>query len=628
MTPFLSIYIVLSVIFLIVLNVFLRRRRIKKAQRRQAAESGYDGRHDQPSISPAALEDVEETKQSEVPSPLPEKRFNEEKKLTVKETLDAEKEDKPKPRHDVNDGEIKTLPIISVLILGAFVSLLNQTLMNVALPKIMTDLNITTSTAQWITTGYMLVNGVLIPITAFLMETFSTRKLFITAVGLFSLGTLVCALSPGFTMLMVGRVIQAAGAGIIMPLMTNVFLTIFPPEKRGAAMGLMGVAMIFAPAIGPTLSGYVVEHYSWRLLFWIVLPFGILDILLALSLLRNVGRRSFPKLDLLGVILSTIGFGGILYAFSEAGNNGWGSASVMTTLIVGVIALVLFVWRELTTETPLLEIRVFKYSIFTFTTIINILVTMAMFAAMILLPVYLQNIRGFTPLQSGLLLLPGAILMGIMSPITGILFDRMGSRPLAIIGLIITVVTTWDFGHLTDATTYGHIMMIYSARMFGMSLLMMPIMTEGLNDLPRRLNSHGTAMSNTMRQVAGSLGTAFLVTVMTNRTTFHVGDYANHLTTSNSAFTGHLGSAASALEASEHLQTGAGQSYVTEALITKVEQMATIQGINDSFIVATGLTIVALLLSFFIKRATPSRRKRKKAKEQSTEVQNTEPATE
>ncbi|MCL1631664.1 DHA2 family efflux MFS transporter permease subunit [Sporolactobacillus sp. CPB3-1] len=593
MTSFLSAYSVCALIFLILFNLVLRRMRKKKATVRDMPRNTDTAKPRQTIAKPskAGIQNIDLKRSSDGGQPL----------------------------HTVPDAHAESehhLSIILVLILGAFVALLNQTLMNVALPKMMTDLNISTNTAQWITTGYMLVNGVLIPITAYLMETLTTRKLFLSAMALFSLGTLICAISPTFILLMVGRVVQAIGAGIIMPLMTNVFLTIFPPEKRGGAMGLMGVAMIFAPAVGPTLSGYIVEHYTWRLLFWVVLPLGLLDFLLALAYLRNVGRRSFPKLDALGVVLSTIGFGGILYAFSEAGNNGWGDVTVLSTLVIGIISLIFFVWHELRTDTPLLNLSVFQYKIFTFTTIVNILVTMAMFAAMILLPIYLQNIRGFTPLQSGLLLLPGALLMGVMSPITGVIFDRIGSRPLAVVGLAVTIVTTWAFAHLSDATSYGHIMFIYTARMFGMSLLMMPIMTEGLNDLPRALNSHGTAMSNTMRQVAGSLGTAFLVTVMSNRATDHMSNYANQITSGNQPLLQHLQHSGAALASAEHLPMLQGQQTVIQMIETKVQQLATIQGINDAFIVATLLTVAAWVLSFFIKRATPSRKKHDALKRQ------------
>ncbi|MEC0240694.1 DHA2 family efflux MFS transporter permease subunit [Paenibacillus dokdonensis] len=473
---------------------------------------------------------------------------------------------------------IKKGPIIAALLIGAFVAFLNQTLMNVALPNIMADLGIAeAATGQWLTTGYMLVNGILIPITAFLIARFTTRQLFISAMSLFSIGTLVCALAPSFAVLMIGRLIQAGGAGILMPLMTVVFLTIFPIEKRGSAMGMMGIAMILAPAIGPTLSGYVVEHYTWRVLFYIILPFAVVATLIGIYFLKNVTKVTKPKFDSISVILSTIGFGGLLYGFSDAGTDGWGSPQVIWTLVIGAIALIAFVWKQLLSKSPMLEFRIFKYNMFTLTTIINVVVTMAMFAGMILMPIFLQKIRGFTPMESGLVMLPGAILMGIMSPITGAIFDKIGARWLSVIGLVITVAMTYEFSQLTVNTTYSHMMFIYTVRMFGMSLMMMPIQTAGLNQLPRSMNAHGTAMSNTLRTISGSIGTAILVTVMTSQTKHYVTE----------------GIKAGAAKATDQAQMGA------------LTAQSMVHGINDAFNIATWLSVAALILAFFIKKTKP-----------------------
>jgi len=305
--------------------------------------------------------------------------------------------------------------IVFAMMLGAFVAILNQTLLNVAIPHIMNDLNVTANTVQWLSTGYMLVNGILVPVTAFMISKWGTRKMLITAVSLFTAGSVLCAISTNFSILMLGRIVQASGAGIIMPLMMTVFLTIFPPEKRGSAMGMMGVAMIFAPAIGPTLSGWLVGHYDWHILFWIVIPFGVIDIFVTLAWMKDVMKTTNPKIDIPGIIFSTLGFGFLLYGFSEAGNDGWSSKQVVISLIIAVISLVLFVWRELTTEKPMLDLRVFKYDIFALTTIVSMVVNMAMFAGMILLPIYLQNIRGFTALDSGLLMLPGRYPAGCLT---------------------------------------------------------------------------------------------------------------------------------------------------------------------------------------------------------------------
>ncbi|HET7578637.1 MAG TPA: DHA2 family efflux MFS transporter permease subunit, partial [Bacillales bacterium] len=268
--------------------------------------------------------------------------------------------------------------LVSVILAGAFVVILNQTLLNTAIPKIMQDLSISASTAQWLTTGFMLTNGVMIPVTAFLIEKFSTRKLFITAMSLFSAGTLIAAFAPSFPLLLTARIVQASGAGLMIPLMQTIFLLVFPVEKRGAAMGMVGLVIAFAPAIGPTLSGWIVESHSWRVLFFMILPIALLDVVFAIFALKNVTKLTHPKIDILSIILSSFGFGGLLYGFSSAGNNGWDSTQVTAALIVGAIALGLFIWRQLTLKKPMLEFRVFKNWIFALSVIIGMIVMVSM----------------------------------------------------------------------------------------------------------------------------------------------------------------------------------------------------------------------------------------------------------
>ncbi|MGZ4112105.1 MAG: DHA2 family efflux MFS transporter permease subunit [Tumebacillaceae bacterium] len=489
-----------------------------------------------------------------------------------------------------------------VLVLGAFVSILNQTLLNVAIPHLMNDFGVSADTVQWLSTGYMLINGILIPLSAFLIGTFSTRQLFLTAMISFTFGSFVCSIAPNFTVMMIGRLIQGAGAGIIMPLMMTVILYIYPPEVRGKAMGTIGIAMFFAPAVGPTLSGWILEHWSWRLLFYVAIPIALLDIFLAMAFLKNVTKKTNPAFDALGFICSTIGFGSLLYGCSEAGSKGWGSSTVISTLAIGIVFLILFIIRELTTDKPLLNLRVFKYDMFTLCTIVSCIVNMAMFGASLLVPIYLQNIRGYSPLESGFLLLPGAILMGAMSPISGALLDRYGIRPLAVVGLFITAITTWQFTKLSMDTSYGHLLLLYTLRMFGMSFIIMTIMTSGLNQLPRELGSHGTAAANTVRQVAASIGTAVLVTIMTNRTTFHYEMYRNTVSTSNPHLTQMIQQLTQGITAHMGLTSDLGSSVTTYLLYGMTMQQSSIEGINDAFVVATGLTVAALLLSFFLRR--------------------------
>ncbi|WP_182201447.1 MDR family MFS transporter [Paraliobacillus salinarum] len=455
--------------------------------------------------------------------------------------------------HMVETKAINKVPLLIVLISGAFVAILNQTLLATALPKIMVDLSLEPNTVQWLQSIFLLVNGIMIPITAFLIEKFTTRRLFLTAMGLFGLGTLVAAVAPGFSVLMVGRILQASGAGIMMPLMQTILFIIFPVEKRGAAMGMFGLVIAFAPAIGPTLSGWLIDQFPWRSLFYVILPIVIIDLVVAYFILQNVTERKFPKLDRLSIILSTFGFGGLLYGFSIAGTAGWASWSVIISLLVGAISLTTFIMRQSKLEQPILNFYVFKNKVFSITTALGMVVFIAMIGGAVILPLLTQDMLGYTATQSGLMLMPGAIIMGVMNPITGRLFDKYGARWLAIIGLSIVTLSTFAFSNLSTETTITYLTIMHAFRMFGISMVMMPVTTAGLNQLPPHLIPHGTAMNNTMRQIAGAMGTALLVSVMTN------------------------------------------------SAIPADGVAGAIHGVNVSFIVAGIISIVGLILSFFVK---------------------------
>jgi EmrB/QacA subfamily drug resistance transporter len=402
--------------------------------------------------------------------------------------------------------------IVTLLLAGSFIAILNQTLMITAIPPVMEEMGITANTGQWLTTVFMLVNGIMIPVSAFLLERFSTRQLFITAMSIFVVGTLVAGVAPNFSTLLIGRVIQSAGAGVMLPLMQTVFLMIFPVHKRGAAMGLIGLVISFAPAIGPALSGWVTEHYSWRVLFFIILPIAIIDIVVAFFALKNVTELTKPKLD---VLLSSFGFGGLLYGFTSAGNNGWLASVTILSLAVGAVMLTAFILRQLKLKHPMLEFRVFTYSIFPLAVAIGMIAFMGLIGVETLIPLYMQNMRDFTAFEAGLALLPGALITGLMSPITGRISDKFGARKLVMVGLTIITVSSFAFTRLDTSTSLVFMTIMYSIRMFGLSMVMMPIATAGLNQLPKRLIPHGAAMDNTMRQIAASVGTAILVTVMT-----------------------------------------------------------------------------------------------------------------
>lgn len=461
--------------------------------------------------------------------------------------------------------------MIAILFIGAFTAFLNNTLLNIALPTIMDEFHISPSKVQWVTTGYMLINGILIPASAFFIQRFTNRQIFLWAMALFTVGTFLAMVAPTFLILVIGRMLQAAGSAMMMPLLMNIILIAFPIEKRGTAMGFFGLVMFVAPAIGPTMSGWIIEHYSWRILFAIILPFGVFSILYAIFKLKNITQNKNIKLDISSLILSSLGFGGLLYGFSSVGDFGWVSIHVIVAIAVGFLALIIFIFRQLRMEDPMLDFRIYKYPMFALSSVISVTISASMFSGMILTPLYVQTVREISPIYSGILMLPGAIVMGLMSPITGRLFDKYGAKVLAIIGLSILVVTTYLLSFLTMEDSYAYLMTLYTTRMFGMSLVMMPVMTNGLNELPMKANPHGTAMNNTLQQVSGAIGSAILLTIMTKRS-----------------------------EAEKvFLQKQAEEGKIFEF---DIKLLAMLEGINYTFFISTVFALIALILALFIRR--------------------------
>lgn len=414
---------------------------------------------------------------------------------------------------NIPSAQVKS--ILGVILMGSFVTILNQTLMSTALPSIMKEFSITATQGQWLTTAYMLINGIMVPITAYLVNRFTTRQLYLFSMIVFSMGTFVAATANIYAVLIIGRMIQAIGAGIVLPLLMIVILYLFPIEKRGSAMGLVGLAMNFAPAIGPTFSGWVVQNYHWNMLFYFILPFAVIDVVVAFFVLNNVGETGHPKLDGISVIYSTLGFGGLLFGLSNASSNDFISVNVALSLIIGIISLVLLVNRSNHSKEPLLNFGIFKYKGYRLNLIISFVLTAGMYGAIMLLPIYFQTIRGMTPLESGMILLPGSILMAIMSPVTGKMFDKYGSKRLAMSGLLLVTIGTFIIGLIDLNTPIKYIVLLQIVRSLGFSLTLMPIQTAAFNAVPLELAAHASAMFNTQRQLAGSMGTALFVVVMT-----------------------------------------------------------------------------------------------------------------
>lgn len=405
--------------------------------------------------------------------------------------------------------------MLVIMIFGTFVTVLNQTVVTPAQPSIMSEMQIDASLVQWLTTGFTLVNAIMIPITAYFTDKYSTKTLYVVSMGIFAAGSLLAAISPNFTVLLVGRLLQAAGAGILMPMVMTVLMLTFPVERRGSAMGIFGIVIAFAPAIGPSVAGLVIDSFGWRILFYAITALIAVVVVISLFVLRKTEPLNpSAQLDKASVLLSTVGFAALLYGFSTIGSQGINVADGVITL-VGIVVLVLFFHRQLKMETPMLNVRVLANRRFLIGTIIGMIVQASLLAAGVLMPIYLQSYMGYSATVSGLVLMPGAVLMGILNPFAGRLFDKYGPRVLSIIGLIILTISTIGFATLSSTTDVVWLTIIYTIRMASLSLVNMPITTWAMNALDNKVLNHGTSVNNTLRQVTGSLGTALLVSIDT-----------------------------------------------------------------------------------------------------------------
>lgn len=405
--------------------------------------------------------------------------------------------------------------IISIIVVSAIVVILNQTLLLTAIPEIMNDLNIEFAQAQWLNTAFFLVNGIMIPVSAFFINKFTTRSLFLVAMGIFMAGTLIAALSSDYFVLLAGRIIQAISAGIMMPLTQVILLNLFPVSKRGRAMGLFGMVIGVAPAVGPVLGGFVVQSFEWSMLFWIVLPIAAANFIFAAFTMRNVTTQTNPKFDLLSLVLSILGFGSLLYGFSAAGTMGWSDPFVIGSLIFGAILVSVFVRRQLNLEQPILQLRVMKSRAFTLSSVIAIVFFTSIISGNNILPVFMQEMLDYTPLESGLAILPGAFIMGLIMPIAGYIFDRYGIKYLTILGSGMLLITSVMMAFLDENSSFWAITIIYTLRLVSVGFAMMPLTTYAMNSISNRLIPDGTALNNTMRQIGASLFTAIMVTIMT-----------------------------------------------------------------------------------------------------------------
>lgn len=460
------------------------------------------------------------------------------------------------------DTSARNRLVITLLLISTFVVILNETLMSVALPRLMEAFSIEASAAQWLTTAFLLTMAVVIPITGWLLQRFHTRSIFIAAMSLFSAGTLLSAAAPTFELLLAGRIVQASGTAIMIPLLFTTVLTLVPEASRGRIMGNISIVISVAPALGPTISGFVLQYLEWRWLFILVLPIAVAALILGAMRVPNVTEPLKTPLDLLSVILSAFGFGGLVFGLSNIGTLGLASLASWMPLAVGVVAVTIFILRQVhlqKSDTALLDLRTFQSKNFAFAISMVMISMIALFGTIILIPLYTVGVLGLDEAVTGLMLLPGGLIMGLMAPFVGRLYDRIGPSVLVITGSIVVSASLWGMTLLAEGTAFYWVIVAHIALSIGLALLFTPLFTSGLGSIKPKLYSHGSAIVSTIQQLAGAAGIALFITVMTATVT---------------------------------RELGAGAAEVA----------ATADGIHSAFVIGAIISLVAIPLAFFIRK--------------------------
>lgn len=401
-----------------------------------------------------------------------------------------------------------------IVISGTLLCMLNQFLVSPALPAIMEQYQVTTGVVQWLTNGFTMVCALMVPMTAFLIQKFSIRNLFLSGMASFALGSFLIGSNWLFGFVFAGRILQAMGAGVMTPITQVFLLNAFPKEKRGAAMGMMALVVAFAPALGPVLAGLVVDNYGWYWMFRIMTAASAAVLIAAWCTLKKAPGDRKLSMDIFSVLCSCLGFGGVLYALSTASDEGFGNPEVVAALVVGVIALVLFIKRQNTLEQPFLDLRVLGISTYRTGVILIFIANACLAGGTVLIPIFVQSICGYSATTSGLIMAPGAVMMGILSPIAGKLFDKRGPRGLSVCGFMLLTLGNFGFCFLRPDWTVGMIGVLYTLRMMGVALINSPMMTWSMNDLTEEKTAHGVSLFNTLRQISSSVGTVMMVLVM------------------------------------------------------------------------------------------------------------------
>jgi EmrB/QacA subfamily drug resistance transporter len=508
---------------------------------------------------------------------------------------------------------------LSVVIIGTFMAILDTSIVNIAIRKLMAVFGASLDDVKWVLTAYTLALGAIIPLTGYLGDILGTKKVFIFALAMFSFGSFLCGAAWSNTSMIVFRIIQALGGGMIMPVAMTIIYQVIPPEKRGMALGFWGISAMAAPAIGPTLGGYIIENLDWRLIFYVNVPIGVLGVLMALILLKPSVVKPVKSFDVIGFISSSIGLVSVLYVLGEGSAIDWGDIENPLLLTLGCFSLLLFVVNELTHPDPLLDLRLFKIPDFSISQVLSCAMTFALMGGVYVVPVFLQNIRGYTALQTGLIMFPSAIATGIMMPLSGKIFDHVGAKPVVIPGIIILALASYELSFINMNTGKGAITLLLIIRGIGIGLAMMPITTAGMNAVPQMLVGRASALSNTIRQVMGSLSVTIMTVVITRQANNNYARLSEQVTAFNPQVVSILKQVKALLTLNGYSSYEA-QNAATYVLYGKVYKQAYVDAMDYAIAVTVVAVATTILLAFFMR----GKRKMNSKNEDSHRVINSE----
>ncbi len=500
--------------------------------------------------------------------------------------------------------------VAAIVILGVFMSILDQTIVNIAIPRLQTAFGADIHSVQWVLTAYILTQGIITPTSAYFSERFGIKRFYIASLAAFTLGSVLCGLSWNLPVLIFFRILQGAGGAALLPLSITLLFRKFPPQERGTAMGFFGIPTLLAPALGPTLGGYLVTYANWQSIFFINLPIGIIAIILASIYLHNSQPETSKRFDFPGFFLAALGLGTVLYALSDASTDGWGSPIVLSFLAIGIISLAIFIILELSIirheGQPLLDLRVFLNGPFRASSIANVFVTFSLFGGIFLFPIYLQNIRNLSAFQAGIILLPQALASMVAVLIGGRLVDRLGVRAVVIPGLIILAVATWQLTFITAYSPFSWLQLILILRGLALGMCIQPLIVASLAEISPRMLAQASAMNTVTRSVASSLGIAVLATEVQTQSLVHFAYLAERVTATSKL--GLLYPELQALFVAHGASLINAQSTALQAIDGLLQQQAYVLAIQNAFSTTVVVCILAMITVLFVRgRRQPAR---------------------